>query len=174
MLMKNTIFTDDWEDSLLLQFFQPDILKETAYICSPLRAEDPDQYLHNLFAARAYMFYAKEHMGYIARAPHAYLPLLLSDTIADERDLALRFGSELLERSRVLLVCGNKMSHGMKGEIVQATALRKRILVFDEDLYHEVAKIVRSNRPPTYSAELVVEHPIMAHPRPQMVFGDAV
>ena len=120
------------------------------------------------------MYYAKEYMGYTARAPHAYLPLLLSDDIPDERNLALRFGSELLERSHVLLVCGDRMSPGMRAEIVQATALRKKILVFDRGLYHEVAKIVRSNRPPTYSAVFTDGHPVMAHPQPQMVFSKAI
>lgn len=38
--MPKEIFTNDWEDSLLLQFLRPDPEKETAYICSPLRAED--------------------------------------------------------------------------------------------------------------------------------------
>lgn len=172
--MKEPPFYGDWEDTLLLQFFQPDLLKETAYICSPLHADNPNQYLQNINAARAYMFYTKEHMGYLARAPHAYLPLLLSDDIAEERFMALRFGAELLERSKVILVCGNKMSPGMRGEIVQAVALHKRILVFDEDLHYDVSKIVRSNRPLTYAAELVCGHPVLANPCPQIAFGAAI
>ena len=166
--MSNNIFTDDWEDSLLLQFLRPEPEKETAYICTPLRAEDADQYLINLYAARAYMFYAKEEMGYLARAPHAYLPMLLCDEDTDERNLALRFGLKLMEKSKLILVCGNKLSEGMKGEIVQAAALRKPIYVFDADLHHEVQKIVRQNRPLMFSAAYVKDHPVMAHPQPQM------
>lgn len=166
--MSNNIFTDDWEDSLLLQFLRPEPEKETAYICSPLRAEDANQYLTNLYAARAYMFYAKEQMGYLARAPHAYLPMLLCDEDTDERNLALRFGLELMEKSKLILVCGNRLSSGMKGEIVQAAALRKPIFVFDANLHHKVQQIVRQNRPPMYSASLIENHPVMAHPRPQM------
>ena len=108
--MPKEIFTNDWEDSLLLQFLRPDPEKETAYICSPLRAEDTHQYLCNLYAARAYMFYAKEYMGYLSRAPHAYLPLLLCDEDADERNFALRFGMELMEKSKEVFVCGNRLS----------------------------------------------------------------
>lgn len=166
--MPKEIFTNDWEDSLLLQFLRPDPEKETAYICSPLRAEDTHQYLCNLYAARAYMFYAKEYMGYLSRAPHAYLPLLLCDEDADERNFALRFGMELMEKSKVVFVCGNRLSKGMAGEIVQATALRKPIYVFDADLHCEVQKIVRQNRPPMFSASYIEDHPVMAHPRPQM------
>lgn len=166
--MPKEIFTDDWEDSLLLQFLHPEPEKTKAYICSPLRAEDTNQYLCNLYAARAYMFYAKEYMGYLGRAPHAYLPLLLCDEDVDERNLALRFGLELMEKSQIVLVCGNRLSEGMKGEIVQATALRKPIYVFDAELHHEVQKIVRQNRPHMFSAAYIKNHPVMAHPRPQM------
>lgn len=167
--MPEGIFTDEWEDSLLLQFLRPEPEKETAYICSPLHAEDVHQYLCNLYAARAYMYYAKEYMGYLARAPHAYLPLLLCDEDADERKLALRFGLELMEKSKVVFVCGNRLSSGMAGELAQATALRKPIYVFDANLCHEVQEIIaRQNCPPMFSASYIEDHPVMAHPRPQM------
>lgn len=46
-----------------------------------------------------------------ARAPHAFLPMLLCDGVPSERAIALKFGIELLERSDVLLVCGNRISN---------------------------------------------------------------
>ena len=74
--------------------------------------------------ARAYMFYALKKMGMCARAPHAFLPMLLCDKVPSERAIALKFGIELLERSDVLLVCGNRISNGMKSEIANAAMLR--------------------------------------------------
>ena len=166
--MIKKLFSTNWERSLLLQFFQPDPTKRTAYICSPLRANTPDQFLINLFAARAYMFYAKEYMGFLARAPHAYLPLILSDDSNDERQLALRFGDELLKRSDILFVCGNRISMGMKGEIIQAAVYQKRVFVFDPGLHHEVSQIVRSTSPLLNVVEHLQGHPVLAHPRPHI------
>ena len=166
--MPKEIFTNDWEDSLLLQFLRPDPEKETAYICSPLRAEDTHQYLCNLYAARAYMFYAKEYMGYLSRAPTPIFLCCSAMKMQRREIFALRFGMELMEKSKVVFVCGNRLSKGMAGEIVQATALRKPIYVFDADLHCEVQKIVRQNRPPMFSASYIEDHPVMAHPRPQM------
>ena len=45
--------------------------------------------LRNMHSARAYMYYAMEKMGYAARAPHAYLPMLLCDRVPSERAIAL-------------------------------------------------------------------------------------
>lgn len=69
------------------------------------------------------MLYANEHMGHLARAPHAYLPMLVCDKLPAERSMALRFGLELLVQSDLLLVCGNVLSKGMRGEITHAAKL---------------------------------------------------
>lgn len=60
--------------------------------------------------------------------------------------LALQFGLSLMESCDEVMVCGNRMTTGMVGEIVQAIALKKRIVVFDENLHHEVMKLVLSNQ----------------------------
>lgn len=168
--MNTSFFDNDWDERLETQFFSKDSLKETAYICSPLNADTEEEFLLNMYAARAYMLYAMERLNYRARAPHAYLPVILCDKISDERSLALRFGLSLMECSKVVLICGNRMSRGMVGEIVQAVALHKRIIVFDEGLCHEVRKLVLSNQGLWANVLLDTDHPFMAHPRPQMVY----
>ena len=124
------------------QFQKNDRCRKRAYICSPLHSEDPNQQLANMRQARQYMLYAYREMGVFARAPHAYLPMLLCDAVAAERAAALRFGLELLELSDVLLVCGTTLSGGMKGEIRHAVKLGLPITVYDEALYVQVRKLV--------------------------------
>ena len=172
--MELDFFGEDWEERLQLQFFSEKPWKDNAYICSPLNAQTEHEFLVNMYAARAYMLYAKEKLGYLARAPHAFLPMLLCDQNAEERSMALAFGLKLLEDSKILLVCGNRMSHGMRGEIVQAVALGKKIIVFDESLCHEVRKIVVSNQGHRSFVILDGSHPIMANPAPQMQCRKAV
>ena len=91
-----TIFTENWEQRLEMQFLKNGRCRKRAYICSPLSAEKDVDFLRNMHSARAYMYYAFEKMEMYARAPHAYLPMLLCDRIPSERDLALNFGLSLL------------------------------------------------------------------------------
>ena len=115
---------------------------QRAYICSPCSSELVEEVRRNVMAARFYTWYAYENFGFLARAPHAFLPVLLSDKLPAERALALRFGLELLEQSELLLVCGSKLSSGMKGEIARAAQLRIPIRVYNEDLYASIRKLV--------------------------------
>ena len=110
------------------------------------------------------------YTSFHGRAPHAYLPLVLCDFEPKEREIALKFGLELLEQSKVMLVCGNRISPGMVGEIVQAAALGKKIIVYDETLCQKVRKIVVSNRGPQTLVTLDQTHPILAHSAPQECF----
>lgn len=71
---------EGYDKLLERQFQKPDRTKKKVYICSPFSDPDPDKQRDNMRRARLYMLYANEHMGYLARAPHAYLP-----TITDER-----------------------------------------------------------------------------------------
>lgn len=130
-----------FEQNLEPQFLKHDPLKKKAYIFSPYADPNPSMQVENMRRARLYMLYAKEHMGYAVRAPHAYLPMLLCDSVAAERAMALRFGLELLEQSDILLVCGTVMSKGMKGEIVHAAKLGIPIQVFDNQLYVKTRKL---------------------------------
>ena len=121
--METNIFTDNWESRLESQFLKNNRCCKKVYICSPLSAETDEEMLSNMRNARAYMYYAMIVMGYAARAPHAYLPLLLCDEIPAERAIALRFGLEILEQSDIMLVCGNRLSNGMRGEIVKLSLI---------------------------------------------------
>lgn len=130
----DNIYHDYWEQELMYQFITEDKCRKKAYVCSPYSAENNEGMLQNMRTARAYMFYALKKMGMCARAPHAFLPMLLCDSVPSERAIALKFGIELLERSDVLLVCSNRISNGMKSEIANAAMLRMPIIVFDEIL----------------------------------------
>lgn len=96
-----------------------------------------------------------------ARAPHAYLPMLLCDSLPSERALALSFGLSLLENSEVILICGNRLSSGMKGEIVHAALLRKPMVVFEEGLYREVQKEIKKRGSNKCCVQLDCENHIM-------------
>lgn len=168
--MYNNIFLGDWERRLDLQYFIEKPFSDKAYICSPLAAESEDGFLSNMYAARIYMMYAMEKLNYLSRAPHAYLPALLCDKDPDERELALSFGLKLLEDSSFLLVCGNRLSDGMKGEIGNAFEQNKRIIVYDRTLFHMISKM-KLTVCGALSVILDQSHPLMAHPAPQELLG---
>lgn len=111
------IYHEGWEQELVYQFLPYDRCKKRAYICSPLSADTNEGIAQNMQATRAYMFYAMKKMSMNASAPHAYLPMILCDNIPSDRALALQFGLELLKGSDILLICGNRISSGMRGEI---------------------------------------------------------
>ena len=134
-------YHESWERELDRQFLKNDRYRKRAYICSPLSGSTAEEELSNIWCARAYMLYARTMLGYLARAPHAYLPMLLCDHVAAERALALQFGLQLLEQSEVLLICGDRISRGMKGEIHHAAQLGIPIIVYCEDLYLDVRKL---------------------------------
>ena len=131
--MKN-IYSQGWELCLEAQFLNENKYRRRAYICSPLRAEQNSEIMLNMRAARAYMFYAAVRLGFLARAPHAYLPMLLCDANKNERRLALEFGLELLH-----------ISEGMASEIVRAARAGLEIQVFHDKVYPDVVRIVRES-----------------------------
>ena len=93
------------------------------YVCSPLRADTKKGMEENRLRAIEYCKMAEAIIGnpdVKAVAPHAYLPLLLDDNDSQERELALRFGKELLALCEAMFVCGEVISDGMKGEITVA------------------------------------------------------
>lgn len=93
------------------------------YICSPLSTPTKDEMYSNMLAAREYAKQVAELCGCRTFAPHAYLPLLLNDYIPEERALALKFGIEVLELCDALVICSERISEGMKGEIAMAEKL---------------------------------------------------
>ena len=135
---------DNWEAKLEYQLLlgQRDKYSKRAYICSPCRDNSKKAVSKNITAARFYMHHAKNELGFSARAPHAYLPVLLSDMNPVERSLALHIGLGILETSDIVFVCGNILTGGMRGEIEHAAKLLIPIQVFCQDLYVDVRKTV--------------------------------
>ncbi|GAA6412042.1 hypothetical protein K040078D81_61590 [Blautia hominis] len=98
-----------------------------AYICSPLSAPTQEEIRCNMHQARQHMKAVADKYGCRTFAPHAYLPELLDDHCPEERALGLSFGNELLKICQILIICGNRISVGMYGEIKAALALGLRI-----------------------------------------------
>lgn len=112
------------------------------YICSPLRGQTPEKTYQNMLAARNYMLAAYRLTGDPAVAPHAYLPVVLDDTVPEEREYGLLAGKKLLYRCKKLFVCGDRISEGMKGEIMEAALLGKPIVTFDRNMFCRVANLI--------------------------------
>ena len=77
-----------------------------AYICSPLSDRQKKQRIHNIEMARFYLKRMEELYHCRTFASHAYLPLMLDDTISEERELALSIGKQFLDLCDVLIICG--------------------------------------------------------------------
>lgn len=172
--MNNKIFPEDWQWQLEAAALKKDGCRRKAYICSPLSALTKSEMLENIRRARAYMFYANTQMQVISRAPHAYLPFLLCDDVPAERAIALRFGLELLEQCDVLLVCGNKLSKGMEGEIGKAASLKMPIQVFDKETHLSVKRIVTHNGADKHLVSLIEHHRLMGSCTPEEDAREAV
>ena len=112
--------------------------RESAYICSPCRADTAKDVIRNMKAARIYMFYAYIHLPGVPKAPHAYLPVLLDDNFEDDRALALRFGAELLADCKKMYVCGDRLSEGMYDEIKAAVKRKIQVQVFNYSAYYDL------------------------------------
>lgn len=152
----------EMEQFLAYQFMDQNDQRKRAYICSPLSAKTDEEFVENMHRARSYMHYAAEEMGLAARAPHAYLPMLLCDRIPNERALALQFGLRLLEESDILLVCGDRISLGMQGEILHAISIKARILTFSYPIYKKVCEYVRKENGDAELIEVDENHSFMA------------
>lgn len=135
---------------------------ERIYICSPCRADTPDGVIRNMKAARVYMFYAYIHFSCVPKAPHAYMPVLLNDNNEHERILALMFGKQLLENCGKLIVCGDRLSEGMYGEIKSAVKYRIPVHVFNQAVYDELREcFIRDGIDPDI-AQYDIGHPHFA------------
>ena len=69
--------------------------------------------------------YAKKvaaHLECRAIAPHSFCRLS-EDHIKEEREAALAFGLSVLKLCKALVICGDRISSGMKGEIKMAREL---------------------------------------------------
>ena len=98
--------------------------EELVYICSPLSAPTEAQIRENMSLARFYAKTVANRFHCRAIAPHSFLPEHLDDNIPEEREIGLQFGLSVLEISKAMVVCGNRISKGMLGEIRKAKELR--------------------------------------------------
>lgn len=164
--MTNIIETlpENWEAELEYQLLleQRNRYGKRAYVCSPCSDGSKLAVYRNIRAARFYMHYAKKALGFQARAPHAFLPVLLCDMIPAERALALRIGLDILEASDFLFVCGSSLTSGMRGEIEHAAKLGIPIWVFHSDLYVDVRKIVTRMSADKHLVSHESSHPLLA------------
>jgi len=101
--------------------------KPLIYVCSPLAGD----YVINIErAARFCRFVSSQHS--IPMAPHLYFTRFLDDAIAEERDLGLEMGLEILRSCDAVWVFGSKISPGMRREIQLAKEIEKPVLYFDQ------------------------------------------
>ena len=98
------------------------------FICSPFTGDTNA----NVAAARAYCAYAVER-GNIPIAPHLFYPQFMDDTNPKERDLALRFGTILMDKCDEVWIFGNRLSLGMRSEYERALRKGYRIRFFTAD-----------------------------------------
>jgi len=133
----------DWERHLETALLQCGAREHRIYICSPLRGADWAEIQRNMLAARFYMYLIWMYDQQIARAPHAYLPLFFCDDNPEERSDAIAIGLSLVAGSKALYVCGNRITEGMRNEIIQALYCKIPITVFDPDLTDEIRRLFR-------------------------------
>lgn len=96
---------------------------DLVYICSPLSAPTKQGIRMNMEKAAYYAGLVSGVTGCRAIAPHSFLPEYLDDNIPEEREAALAFGLDLLKLSKAIVVCGSRISSGMRGEIRLAREL---------------------------------------------------
>ena len=157
-MVNQSLFKGSWEDRLESKIFADNPNRTHAYICSSFDADTQEEALRNMRSARAFMHYATELMGVVARAPHAYLPMLLNERDTAERILALKIGHHLIEKSDLVLVCGNRISVGMQADILHAAALQIPVWTFKDTMYHSVLAIVSKCDDKEKLVKLVPEH----------------
>lgn len=96
---------------------------DLVYICSPLSAPTKEGIRKNMEKAAYYAGLVSGVTGCRAIAPHSFLPEYLDDNIPAEREAGLAFGLSVLRLSKAIIVCGSRISNGMRGEIKRAGEL---------------------------------------------------
>ena len=94
--------------------------KGLVYVCSPLFDSTREGMEKNRKKAAYYAALVKEQFGCRTIAPHSFLPEYLDDNIRKEREVALAFGLSVLKIAGAIIVCGDRISNGMKTEIAKA------------------------------------------------------
>ena len=71
---------------------------------------------------------------------------------------------QILDKSDVLMVCGDRLSEGMKGEIFQAAEKRKIIIVFNKKLLADTVDFLASKSVKRAEVELDPDNALLAKP----------
>ena len=119
--------------------------KRLIYICSPLSHPTAEGIQSNMKKAGEYARKVGKMLHCRAIAPHAFLPEYLNDNIPKERELALKFGLDLLKICDGICICGDVVSKGMEGEINFAKENDIPIFYFNESSSGLVSKIILSD-----------------------------
>lgn len=98
--------------------------EDRVYICSPLSAPMERLIRENMKEAERYVKKIAVTCNCRAIASHSFLPDYLNDTILEERTICLEFGLSVLKICKALIVCGDRISNGMKMEILTAMELK--------------------------------------------------
>ena len=117
-----------------------------AYICSPLSAPQKEQREQNRQRAQFYLMQMRLLFHCRTIASHVHLPLILDDTIPEEREAALQIGQILLSLCDVLIICGKHVSSGMEAEIKAAFANGMEVYWYDSIMQPEKLMKVKSWR----------------------------
>ena len=123
------------------------IVKENSriYVCSPLSANTKGGIQLNMLSARDKCNYLNgmfKDTNVKVWASHSYLPMFLNDNVLPERELAIKFGMELLSISDILYVFGDKISSGMKNEIMYAISNNIPI-VYESNVKHKLFEFLK-------------------------------
>lgn len=150
--MREFLNNGNWQEMLDVETITRDKCNQV-YVCSPLSAETKEERYKNLKIAREYCFLVNTYWDmYRAVAPHAYLPMLFNDESEEERSLALKLDTDLLLNSRAVFVCGNRLSEGMKAEVVLAAKNMIPVYYFSEAIMEEIKALTkRAEYIPGYS-----------------------
>lgn len=114
---------------------QSDIDLNTAYICSPCNSDTSEGVYRNMLAARFYMYYIMKNLNMLPIAPHGYLPIMLCDKNKKERLTGLQIGISLLQKSDIVIICGDKLTKGMRAELFKALKSNIPVQVMNRQLY---------------------------------------
>ena len=107
-------------------------MERKVYVCSPLSAPTAEGINENMAKAGLYARKVGQMLHCRAIAPHSFLPKYLNDNIPEEREIALKFGIDILNISDAIVVCGKVISSGMKAEIEFAKEKGIPIIYYDE------------------------------------------
>lgn len=119
--------------------------KPRVYICSPLGAPDAAGIQQNMLAARKYCEVAEQMQSVVAKAPHAWLPEFLDDLNPTERQIGLDVGTAMLKTADAVFICGNRITTGMREEILLAKEQGIALHSFHPEVSKEIASLIGEN-----------------------------